>query len=197
MAGLEKLGARAVTNTTPGEYLALPEDFLKQLGTARRRVRVVACFAVMFGLLALAYMLRMALHGVTGPVTMVKLGFLGAGAVGFGIGLGLFGCSGGARSAGAVWFVAWGLLNLVVGFAAALAGDPLMGIFALVTGAIHLFFAAVIGAQDATFVCDYLGGDLAVENVRQGVRFAAAEGSPEMHLFLSGVVGLAPPGRGR
>ena len=178
------------------EPMAIPAEFVAQLATTRRRVRVVAVLALVFGVFALVYMLRMALGGIAGAITMAKLGFLGAGAIGMGIGLGLLAFSGGARSAGAVWFVAWGLLNLVVGFAAALSGDALMGIFALVTGAMHLLFASVIGSQDAVFLCDYLGGNLALDQIREGVRLAAGDGSPEMALFLSTVLTTTPPRAG-
>lgn len=171
----------------------MPDDFLKQLYDARHRVQVVAILAVVLGVFALAYMLHMAVGGMNGMIAMAKLGFLAAGAIGVGIGLGLLTLSGGARSAGAVWFVAWGLINLTVGFVAALAHDPVMGIFALISGALHLFLAAAISSQDTVFVCDYLGGDFSLERIREAVRVAAVEGSSEMMIFLGNVISGAPP----
>ena len=171
----------------------LPAEFLDVLSTARRRVTVVGVLASVFGVFGLAYMLGLAAHGFSGPVTMVKVGFLGAHAVGMGIGLGLLNHSGGARSAGSVWFVAWGVVNLIVGFAALDAEDPLLGLFTFVTGAIHLLFSAVLNSAEIVFLCDYVGPNITEEATRKGLQAALAGGTVEMQVFANSVINPLPP----
>jgi hypothetical protein len=175
-----------------GEWF-LPPEFLGVMATARRRVTSVGVLATVFGLAGLVYMLALAALGLSGPVTMVKVGFLGAHAVGMGIGLGLLNHSGSARSAGSVWFLAWGVVNLLVGFAATYTGDSLLGVFTLVTGAIHSLFSAILASPEIVFLCDYVGSDITEEATRKGLQAALAGGTVEMQVFASEVIHPLPP----
>lgn len=174
---------------------ALPESFLSQLRLARRRTLTVGVLAVLTGVLSLLLMLFLAASGRGASLSLLKLIFLGGGAVSVGIGLGLAAFSGGARSAGSVWFVAWGVLNLLAGLAGALTNDAVLGVFALVAGTAHCLYAALIASADIVFVCDYLGGDLSEERIRGALPLAAASDAIEIVDLVSPALRSQPPGR--
>lgn len=172
---------------------ALPLPFTQQLQAARRRAITVGLVSALVGLASLLAMVYMAASGRDGGLNILKMAFLGGGAVSVGIGLGLASCSGGARSAGSVWFVAWGVLNLLAGFAGALSKDVVLGVFALVAGTAHCLFAALIASADIVFVCDYLGGDLAENHIREAIPAAAASDSIEILDLISPALRPQPP----
>ncbi|NPV48120.1 MAG: hypothetical protein HPY69_14290 [Armatimonadetes bacterium] len=170
-----------------------PPEFLDLLHEARRRVTAVGTVATVFGLLGLGYMLALAALGLSGTITLVKVGFLGAHAVGMGIGLGLLNQSGGARAAGSVWFLAWGIANLIVGFAALYAEDPLLGLFTFITGAVHCLFSAMLASPEIVFLCEYVGSEITEQRAHRGLQAALLGGTPEMQLFATSVIRPLPP----
>lgn len=170
-----------------------PPEFLDLLQEARRRVTTVGTVATLFAVLGLGYMLVLAALGLSGTVTLVKVGFLGAHAVGMGIGLGLLNHSAGARGAGSVWFLAWGIVNLIVGFAALYADDPLLGLFTFITGAVHSLFSAILASPEIVFLCEYVGGEITEQRAHRGLQAALRSGTPEMQLFATSIMKPLPP----
>jgi hypothetical protein len=144
-------------------------EFVQKLETARASVRMIACLAVLGGVFALVFMLIGAIQLGGSLLTMAHVSFLVGGAICFAIGLGLLSYSEAARSAGAVWMLAWGILNLIVGFTAAWQGQMMIGIFCMVGGAIQIVFADLLHLPAAVFICAYTGGELTAVLIQEGI----------------------------
>jgi hypothetical protein len=171
----------------------VPPDFVELMRATARRAKSVGILAITFGVFALVYTFGMVATGHSGTINMTKMGFMSAGAIGVGVGLGLLNYSAAARTAGAAWFLAWGFLNLVAGFASVLSHDAALGIFALVSGIIHLFFSAALSSPNVVFLFEYVGGAVTADEVRGALRAAMLGGTPEMQMFANAVVNPVPP----
>jgi hypothetical protein len=144
-------------------------EFIQKLETALSSIRVISYLCIVGGVFTLMFMLIGAWQRGMELLNMAHVSFLVGGAICFAIGLGLLNCSEGARQAGAVWMLAWGVVNLIVGFTAAWQGQMMIGIFCMVSGAIQIVFADLLHLPAEVFVCAYTGGDLSPGLIREGI----------------------------
>lgn len=152
-------------------------QFMRTLATAQSNIKAIGYLSVMGGTFTLVYMLLSATQLGMNVLNMAYVGYLAGGAVGFAIGIGLLSFSDPARSAGMMWFLAWGILNIVVGGAAAWRGDMLMGTFALTSGVVHVMFGVLLRRPAEMFVT-MLGGDLSPVMVEEGILKSQDDGHP-------------------
>lgn len=167
-----------------------------QLQTAQLNVKIAGFIGIACGVFALVFILGWAVMAGAFFFNITVVAFLSGGAVSLAIGLGLLNFSEGARSAGAAWYLAWGLLNVVTGFITALSGIVLIGIFSLALGTIMLVLAAIISAPPVAFLCRYLYGEIDVERLLAAAAVGAAEGNEEMKKWLAPLLGAGAGGSG-
>jgi len=173
----------AVSETDP--YGVAPA-FIKKLKTARTSLRSMAFLSILGGAFSLVFMLVRASQLGLGVVNIADVSFLVSGAVAFAIGLGLLSYSEAARAAGSMWFLAWGIVNLIVGFTAAWRGDMMIGIFCMSGGAILIVFADLLHLPAEVFVCAYVTGDLSPSMVDEGIIKGQTDRShPAMAAFVA------------
>lgn len=157
---------------------------MRKLTTAQGNIKAIGYLSVMGGTFTLVYMLLSAYELGSGVLNMAYVGYLAGGAIGFAIGIGLLTFSEPARAAGMMWFLAWGILNIVVGASAAFRGDLRMGIFALVTGVAHVVFADLLHRPAEMFVT-LVGGDLSPVTVEEGIlKSQGDEKNPALREFV-------------
>lgn len=167
-----------------------------QLQTAQLNVKIAGFIGVVCGVFSLVFVLGWALMAGSFFFNLTVVAFLCGGAVSLAIGLGLLNFSEGARAAGAAWYVAWGLLNVVTGFITAISGMILIGVFSLVLGSIMLVLAAIISAPPVAFLCRYLYGEIDVERLLSAAAVGAAEGNEEMKKWVAPLLGASHGGSG-
>ncbi|MCE5241324.1 hypothetical protein LLH23_22900 [bacterium] len=144
-------------------------EFVHKLETARSNLRVIASLCIVGGVFSLTFMLLMAYQMRGAMLNMAHVSFLVGGAIAFAIGIGLLSFSEGARQAGSIWLLSWGIVNLIVGFTAAWQGQLLIGIFCMVSGAIQVVFADLLHLPAEIFVCAYTGGELTSVLIVEGI----------------------------
>ncbi|MEN6548888.1 MAG: hypothetical protein ABFE07_22825 [Armatimonadia bacterium] len=167
-----------------GRDSRLSPQFMRKLTRALNNIKAIGYLSVMGGTFTLVYMLLSAYELGLGVLNMANVGYLAGGAVGFAIGIGLLTFSEPARAAGMMWFLAWGILNIVVGASAALRGDMMMGIFALTTGVAHVVFADLLHLPAEMFVT-MVGGDLSPVMVEEGIlKSQGDERNPTLREFV-------------
>jgi len=160
------------------------QRFMRKLTTAQSNIKAIGYLSVMGGTFTLVYMLLSAYELGAGMLNMAYVGYLAGGAIGFAIGIGLLTFSEPARAAGMMWFLAWGILNIVVGASAAFRGDLRMGIFALVAGVAHVVFADLLHLPAEMFVT-LVGGDLSPVMVEEGIlKSQADDTNPALREFV-------------
>ena len=155
------------------QFESMPPDvapeFIHKLEVALSSVRMIAYLCIIGGVFALMFMLIGAWVLGNGVLNMAHVSFLVGGAICFAIGLGLLGCSEAARQAGSVWMLAWGIVELVVGFTAAWQGQMMIGVFCMVGGATQVVFADLLHLPAEVFVCAYAGGELTPVLIQEGI----------------------------
>jgi hypothetical protein len=161
------------------DMAGLPPQLLQKLEFAQRNLRAIGSLSVVGGVFALIFMLLMAYRLGIGFVHMTYISFLTGGAVAFALGIGLLNMSDAARAAGSMWFLAWGILELVLGyFSAVYMGDKAMGIFCMVGGVMQLVFADLLHLPAEVFFTAYCGGRLEPQAIEEGL-MKASSGSPK------------------
>lgn len=166
------------------QHTATPK-FLRQLVTAQTNIKAIAYISIMGGTFTLCYMLLSAYQLGVAILNMAYVGYLAGGAVSFAIGIGLLTFSDAARAAGMVWFLAWGVVNLVVGATVSFNGDLLMGVFALTSGVVHLVFADLLHRPAEIFVT-MVAGDLSPVAVQEGILKGQADSNAALRGFVKG-----------
>ncbi|MGE5531303.1 MAG: hypothetical protein ACM3VW_04205 [Bacteroidota bacterium] len=167
------------------EMAGLPPQLLRKLEFAQRNLRAIGSLSVVGGVFALVFMLLMAYRLGIGFVNMTYISFLTGGAVAFALGIGLLSMSDAARAAGSVWFLAWGVLELVLGFLSALyLGDKTMGIFCVVGGVMQLVFADLLHLPAEVFFTAYCGGRLEAQAIEEGLMKVSSGTSKPMQRFI-------------
>ena len=169
---------------------AIPPQLLNKLEFAERNLRTIGYLSVLGGVFALVFMLLMASRMGLAFLNMTYLSFLTGGAVAFALGVGLLSFSDAARTAGTMWFLAWGILEVVLGFiATAHTHDLPTGIFCLVGGVVQLVFADLLHLPAETFFTAYCNGSLAPQAVEEGLMKAAAERDGRVTRFIAKYTG--------
>jgi hypothetical protein len=160
--------------------------FLKRLEVAGASLRSIAVLSILGGVFALVFMVLWSGQLGLAVLNIAHVSFLVGGAIGFAIGIGLLNYSEAARGAGSMWFLAWGILQLVVGFTAAWQGNLLIGIFCMVGGSIMVVFADLLHLPAEVFVCAYVAGDLSAPMVEEGILKGQHDTShPAMAAFVA------------
>jgi hypothetical protein len=160
-------------------------QFLRKLEFAQRNLRAIGSLSVLGGMFALVFMLLMAYRLGIDFVNMTYISFLTGGAVAFALGIGLLSMSDAARAAGTGWFLAWGILELVLGFfSVAYMGDMPTGIFCLVGGVMQLVFADLLHLPAEVFLTAYCGGRLESQAIEEGLMKASSGGSALVSKFI-------------
>ncbi len=166
-------------------------EFWQKLQKAFVALRVVSFLCVAGGVFALVFTLLLTMgEGIAG-LTIAHIAFLTGGAICFALGLGLLNFSEGARSAGSVWLLAWGIFNLIVGFTAIfknIAAD--MGFLCVVGGVIQIVFASLLMQPGAVFLCAYTGGAMDPLTVEEGILKGLSDSE---HPQMAHYVGQARP----
>lgn len=167
------------------EVEGLPPQLLRKLEFAQRNLRAIGSLSIVGGMFALVLMLLMAYRLGIDFVNMTYISYLTGGAVAFALGIGLLSFSDAARAAGSVWFLAWGILELVLGFfSVALMGDMSVGIFCMVAGVMQLVFADLLHLPAEVFFTAYCGGSLEPQAVEEGMMKASSEESGAVSRFI-------------
>jgi len=169
---------------------AIPPQLLNKLEFAERNLRTIGYLSVLGGVFALVFMLLMAVRMGMAFLSMTYLGFLTGGAVAFALGLGLLSLSDAARTAGSMWFLAWGVLEVVLGFIAVTqTHDMPVGIFCLVGGVAQLVFADLLHLPAEVFLTSYCDGSITARAVEEGLMKAAAERDGRVTRFIAKYTG--------
>jgi hypothetical protein len=172
--------------TSGGQDFGVSAAFVKQVKSAQNNVKSVGFLGIIGGAFVLVYMLAPAIMKEPIVWNMTNVGLLAGGTVGLFLGFGLLNYSEGARQAGAMWFLAWGLLNIIVGFTSAINGShDLTSIFTLVAGAIQIMLAAILTQPASAFVCQYMTPELTEDRIKDGIKKAAEDKSPDMQKFIA------------
>lgn len=169
------------------------QSFVGKLERGLSNLRAISYLSIIGGVFALVFMLLMALQEGTNLLNLAHISFLVGGAIAFAIGIGLLNYSEAARQAGSMWFLAWGVVNLVVGFAAAWQGQMLIGIFCMCGGVVLLVFADLLQLPAEIFICAYVTGDLSPQMVEEGIlKGLNDQQHPGMARFVSKAYGVPP-----
>ena len=180
--GLEQ-GERSIMTD---ELEGMSPQFMRKLQFAQTNLRTIGNLSVLGGVFALVFMLLMAYRLGIGFLNMTYISFLTGGAVAFALGIGLLSFSEAARVAGSVWFLAWGILELVLGFfAVAYMHDTPTGIFCLVAGVVQLVFADLLHLPAEAFLTGYCGGRLEPQAIEEGLMKASADKNPMLAKFIA------------
>lgn len=166
--------------------LSVSPEFIKKITAAQNNIKVIGYLSVLGGVFALVLMLLMAYRMGGGFVSVTHISFLTGGAVAFALGVGLLSCSEAARSVGSMWFLAWGILQLVLGFfSAAWLKEMPTGVFCIVGGVIQLVFADLLHHPAEVFITGYSNGSVEPQAVEEGLMKAAADKNPLLDQFLA------------
>lgn len=169
------------------------EAFIRKLQRGQSNLRAISYLSIVGGVFALVFMLLMASQEGANLLNFAHVSFLVGGAIAFAIGIGLLNHSEAARQAGSMWFLAWGVVNLVVGFAAAWQGQMLIGVFCMCGGVVLLVFADLLQLPAEIFICAYTAGDLSPRMVEEGILKGLSDKQhPEMARFVAKAYGVPP-----
>lgn len=170
---------------------AVTDAFMRKLTAGRDSIRSVAYLCVVGGVFALVFTLLSAHNMGLAVITLQRASFLVGGAIAFAIGIGLLNYSDGARSAGAQWLLAWGVLELIAG-GVSIQGDMPIGIFCVVAGLLQLMFARVL-RQPAEIFVTMVGADFSNVMLEEALLKASEIKQPAMQAFLKTALYDEPP----
>jgi hypothetical protein len=161
--------------------------FMRKLEGARSTLRSVALLSIFGGIFALVFTLLRAVQFGLAALDAAHASFLVGGAIGFAIGLGLLNYSEAVRRAGVLWFVVWGIVEVVAGLLALLGGHTMIGVLCACGGAVMIVFAGLLYLPAQAFVCAYTAGDLSPGTVEEGIlRGLDDHRDPAMADFVAG-----------
>jgi len=162
-------------------------EFWQKLQKSLVALRVVSFLCIAGGVFALVFTLLLTIEAGMADLTLAHIAFLTGGAICFALGLGLLNFSEGARSAGSVWLLAWGIFNLIVGFTAIVknvAAD--IGLMCVFGGIIQIIFAISLMQPGAIFLCAYIGGDMDPPTIEEGILKALSDSDhPQMARYVA------------
>lgn len=166
--------------------LSVSSEFINKLSAAQNNLKVIGYLSVLGGVFALVFMLLMAYRLGADFLNLTYISFLTGGAVAFALGVGLLSYLEAARSAGSMWFLAWGIWELVLGFFATVwLHDIPTGIFCMVAGAVQIVFADLLHHPAEIFVTAYSSGEVEPHAVEEGLMKASADRNRAVSAFIA------------
>ena len=166
--------------------LSVPAEFITKLKSAQNNLKIIGYVSVVGGVFALVFMLLMAYRLGTDFLNLTYISFLTGGAVSFALGIGLLAYSESARLVGSMWFLAWGILELVLGFfSAAWLHDTPTGVFCIIGGVGQIVFSDLLHRPAETFVTAYSNGSVEAHDVEEGLMKAASDNNQVVSDFIA------------
>lgn len=159
--------------------------FYRRVLAAHTTVKFIGYLSITGGVFSFVFTLLMATHLSGDILNLSYLSLVAGGAVAFAIGIGLLNCAESARQAGSGWYLALGILNLLIACKTIMHGDARIGVLCLITAAVQIACAGILHLPAEAFVCRYIGAEVTPQGVQEGLLRARDDTSKAIVRFIA------------